>query len=469
MTCFESIRDRRVVAMDLQELDASKYAKRRPHRRLRPKNYDKGKRDIAPVEDGSNLRNSVILNHDQGTRDWYGFAKPEDKHEHDNETHKTRLAKQRKRWNNYLVLHAQLARSADLKALVRHGIPPELRGRVWQIISGSKQKKLRSRPHDYYHRLLDRARAIERERGRGSNVNPSTFTEIDKDVSRTFPDNALFESKEGLATLRRLLLAYSLHNPKVGYCQSMNFVGAVLLLFMEEDDAFWLLCTVVEQITCLSRPTRGGSHKGADPRRMFYYQMDLAGAHVDQAVMKDLVAEKLPRLHAHLERMEFALEPITINWFLCLLVNAVPLETTLHLWDCMMYEGIKVVFRAALVLLKCNEKSILKATEFDQLLQAITTPPATDSWGFVKMCYDVTIIGQLSLEKIRHLRRVHRARIERDIRNSQELRLSRLQQQQQQQQCQGGYCCWLATPLVRDRPPPPGFLRPAVAAQHVRG
>jgi hypothetical protein len=77
------------------------------------------------------------------------------------------------------------------------------------------------------------------------------INEIEKDLKRTFPDNALFESKEGLDMLRRVLVAYSIHNARVGYCQSMNFVCALLLLFMDEEEAFWMLACIVEDLTCI--------------------------------------------------------------------------------------------------------------------------------------------------------------------------------------------------------------------------
>ncbi len=41
------------------------------------------------------------------------------------------------------------------------------------------------------------------------------------------------------------------HSTDVGYCQSMNFICALLLLYMEEEDAFWMLMTIIE-VTKLS-------------------------------------------------------------------------------------------------------------------------------------------------------------------------------------------------------------------------
>lgn len=37
------------------------------------------------------------------------------------------------------------------------------------------------------------------------------------------------------------------HNPEVGYCQGMNLVAGTLLLTLPtEEDAFWVLCCIIE-------------------------------------------------------------------------------------------------------------------------------------------------------------------------------------------------------------------------------
>lgn len=51
------------------------------------------------------------------------------------------------------------------------------------------------------------------------------------------------------AVCRRVLTAYARHNPSVGYCQGMNFVAAMLLLQLsDEEHAFWCLCALVEDV-----------------------------------------------------------------------------------------------------------------------------------------------------------------------------------------------------------------------------
>ena len=45
-----------------------------------------------------------------------------------------------------------------------------------------------------------------------------------------------------------MLVAYSWYDPQVGYCQGLNRLAAIALLFLEEEDAFWCLVTVVNHL-----------------------------------------------------------------------------------------------------------------------------------------------------------------------------------------------------------------------------
>ena len=49
-----------------------------------------------------------------------------------------------------------------------------------------------------------------------------------------------------VAKLRRVLVAFSWYHPDVGYCQGLNRLAAIALLFLDEEDAFWCLAAIVQ-------------------------------------------------------------------------------------------------------------------------------------------------------------------------------------------------------------------------------
>jgi hypothetical protein len=111
-------------------------------------------------------------------------------------------------WYPSFALRPIPPRSAALKTLVlRHGIPPEYRGQMWSELVGARAKRS-SKPAAYYATLLARAT-------RAGGTASISAEEIEKDLDRTFPENAFF-NKMGKARLRNVLLAYSERNPKVG-------------------------------------------------------------------------------------------------------------------------------------------------------------------------------------------------------------------------------------------------------------
>jgi hypothetical protein len=44
---------------------------------------------------------------------------------------------------------------------------------------------------------------------------------IDKDIQRTLATNLFFREPQTLGALRRILIAFSWHNTKIGYCQGL--------------------------------------------------------------------------------------------------------------------------------------------------------------------------------------------------------------------------------------------------------
>ena len=167
--------------------------------------------------------------------------------------------------------------------------------------------------------------------------------------------------------LRRVLYAFRYHNKVVGYCQvsvlhficiskGLNRLAAVALLYLDEEDAFWFM------VACVEYHQPDG-----------YYTSSLIGAVTDQKVLRDLVAEKLPKLAAHLRSLEVDLSLFTLSWFLTCFVDILPHSVYLNIFDVFLYEGNKVslipiflililqaIGRFTLALLKKCEASVLQ-------------------------------------------------------------------------------------------------------------
>lgn len=215
---------------------------------------------------------------------------------------------------------------------VRKGIPHAQRAKVWMHYSGAS-KKLQENPGRYslFLELTE------------NDTNNEYADAIDKDLHRTFPDNSYFacdvqqtdgstrmepESNVKIQQLRRVLLAFSVHSPDIGYCQSLNFLAGFLLLVLNEEETFWMLVTIVHDLF---------------PQSMFDTTME--GAHIEQTVLMMMVYEKMPGVWAKIGSKKCfweceqnqELPPITLltsHWFLTLFINILPVETVLRIWDC---------------------------------------------------------------------------------------------------------------------------------------
>ncbi|XP_044244395.1 TBC1 domain family member 2B isoform X3 [Ursus arctos] len=242
------------------------------------------------------------------------------------------------KWENYFAstVNREMACSPELKSLIRAGIPHEHRSKVWKWCVDLHTRKFKdSTKPGYFQTLLQKA--LEKQ-------NPAS-KQIELDLLRTLPNNKHYScpTSEGIQKLRNVLLAFSWRNPDIGYCQGLNRLVAVALLYLEQEDAFWCLVTIVEVFM---------------PRD--YYTKTLLGSQVDQRVFRDLMSEKLPRLHAHLEQHNVDYTLITFNWFLVVFVDSVVSDILFKIWDSFLYEGPKVIFRFALALFKYKEEEILK-------------------------------------------------------------------------------------------------------------
>jgi len=243
------------------------------------------------------------------------------------------------------VLKAQIR----LKTLIRNGVPPQLRGDIWWRCCGGAELQQKAKEQERYEELLKHIPEMEAS---GSHV----LYEIDKDLPRTMPELKVLTSVGSpvLASMRRVLLAYAVRNPTIGYCQSMNFLACLLLLHMEEERAFWALSSLLENILPPD-----------------YYSPNMIGGRVDQAVFQACLLQRLPAVYRHLQDLDCALDPIVLPWFLCCFINALPLYTVVRVWDSLLWEGDMILFKTAISMLRSKEEEVLGCSDFVSIYCAL--------------------------------------------------------------------------------------------------
>lgn len=246
----------------------------------------------------------------------------------------------------------KLLKQQTLKYLIREGIPPELRGKVWYATSGAHDLKVEqeAKGENFTYQYI-----VDKEIDRLSGI---VVEEIEKDLHRTrtlpTPEGlseemlAKYEAinERGIASLRRVLKAYAVRNPDIGYCQSMNFVAMMLLFHMDEEQSFWTLVSLIEVIL---------------PQD--YYSTNLMGVRMDQGVFQRCLEEQMPKMHEHLQEIGVVLDPITIHWFLSIFVGVLPIYGACRVWDCLLFEGDVILFRTGLVLLQLRKRDLMNATD----------------------------------------------------------------------------------------------------------
>jgi hypothetical protein len=69
---------------------------------------------------------------------------------------------------------------------------------------------------------------------------------IETDLPRTFPALKFFVAESShYNQLQRILEAFTMHRPDIGYVQGMSYIAAILLLYMEEHHAFVTFCNMI--------------------------------------------------------------------------------------------------------------------------------------------------------------------------------------------------------------------------------
>uniref|UniRef100_A0A8D0PRD6 Small G protein signaling modulator 3 n=1 Tax=Sus scrofa TaxID=9823 RepID=A0A8D0PRD6_PIG len=253
---------------------------------------------------------------------------------------------------------------------------------LWMRLSGALQKK---RSSELTYRELVK---------NSSNDDTMAAKQIEKDLLRTMPSNACFasESSVGVPRLRRVLRALAWLYPEIGYCQGTGMVAACLLLFLEEEDAFWMMCAIIEDLLPAS-----------------YFSTTLLGVQTDQRVLRHLIVQYLPRLDKLLQEHDIELSLITLHWFLTAFASVVHIKLLLRLWDLFFYEGSLVLFQTTLGMLRLKEEELIQSENSASIFNTLSDIPSQMEDADLLLGEAMRLAGSLTDVAVETQRRKHLA------------------------------------------------------------
>ncbi|NXH74724.1 US6NL protein, partial [Hydrobates tethys] len=303
--------------------------------------YDRGREgaQIEPWEDADYRLYKVT--------DRFGFLHPEELPVHDAaiEKQKHLEIERTTKWLKMLKSWEKYKNSEKFHRRIYKGIPLQFRGQVWSLLLDVP--KMKEEMKDFYNKLKCQAR--------GSSPD---IRQIDLDVNRTYRDHIMFRDRYGVKqqSLFHVLAAYSIYNTEVGYCQGMSQITALLLMYMNEEDAFWAL------VKLLSGPKHA------------MHGMEFLVTYARHYLIFVSVFKLLRFLQ---DSQDMSTSFYTTKWFFQCFLDRTPFTLSLRIWDIYILEGERILTAMSYTILKLHRKHLMKL-QMEELVEFLQESLAKD-------------------------------------------------------------------------------------------
>uniref|UniRef100_A0A674MK22 TBC1 domain family member 4 n=1 Tax=Takifugu rubripes TaxID=31033 RepID=A0A674MK22_TAKRU len=261
------------------------------------------------------------------------------------------------------IIHAALAQ----------GVPKQHRGEVWKFLSEQHllRQTVSSQPppdNTAYKELLKQVSSEQHA--------------ILIDLGRTFPTHPYFEESmgPGQLSLYNVLSAYSVLDPEVGYCQGLCFVTGVLLLHLEEEDAFNMLKFLMFVLGLRQQ-----------------YKPSMTAVQIQMYQLSRLLHDYHKDLQCHLEQQDIAPSLYAPPWFLTNFASQYPLGFVARVFDMLFLQGPEVIFKVGLSLLGSHKLLIMQHDSLESIVDVIKTE--LPNLGLVQMEKTVNQVCEMDLTK----------------------------------------------------------------------
>ncbi|KAG8435244.1 hypothetical protein GDO86_013263 [Hymenochirus boettgeri] len=246
------------------------------------------------------------------------------------------------------------------------GLPPSVRGKVWSLAIGNELNITSELYEIFLSRAKERWKSFS-ETNSESEIEDAGVSLADReasleliklDISRTFPSLYIFQKGGPYHDLLHSVLgAYTCYRPDVGYVQGMSFIAAVLILNLEEADAFIAFANLLNK-----------------PCQLAFFRVDHSMMLKYFAAFEVFFEENLPKLFFHFNAYSLTPDLYLIDWIFTLYSKSLPLDLACRVWDVFCRDGEEFLFRTALGILRLYE-DILLQMDFIHIAQFLTKLP----------------------------------------------------------------------------------------------
>lgn len=215
--------------------------------------------------------------------------------------------------------------------MCHEGIPDEVRGVIWTKVFDIEAAK---NEHSYklYSKLCEFP-------------NEKACSDIKKDVDRTMSQLELWDQdlQCGNNKLFNVLKAYANYDNEVGYVQGMNFIVAMLLFYIsDEESVFWCLYQLMVKFRY----------------RQIYKQDFPKLIQLSTYLEKRLRAEH-PDLLEHLERNSMVIRGTFTGHIMTFGLNCCPMEVCVRLFEIFILDGEIKFIKVLMRMLELKKEKIL--------------------------------------------------------------------------------------------------------------
>ncbi|XP_066586771.1 USP6 N-terminal-like protein [Prorops nasuta] len=337
--------------------------------------YDRGRENGAEIDPWEDPAYEVYH-----TTDRYGFIHdkrlPQTHNASELRSHHVEMERVKK-WEKMTRQWDHSTTKEKLRRRIYKGIPDRFRGQVWILLLGIKSLKIEH--SGKYEEMLQLARQWSTE-----------IRQIDADVARQYRDHINYRERYSIKqrSMFYVLAAYSMYNMEVGYCQGMSVLAGLLLLYMDEEDAFWGLSVLLAD----KKYSMHGFYVDGFPKLNRFIE------HHDKIMTKFL-----PKLKRKLDKCGCDSILYALKWFFVVFQERTPVSLGLRIWDIFLLDGDRMLPAMAYTIMKLHKRYLVDMESLDEFCNYLQIKLEKD-FRFD----DDTVINAM----VRHMEELKRAKLD---------------------------------------------------------